>query len=88
LAQHPESESAEKGTIPADRFGALVGLLLATVLVVLDGTIANVASSVIFRLVNGAEAPRVGLIVAAGMAVLGALFSIARMRLAGRVPER
>ncbi|MGC8703042.1 MAG: MFS transporter [Thiomonas sp.] len=41
-------------------------------------TAGAVGSSVVFHLMAGANAPQVGLIVAAGMAALGALFSVMR----------
>lgn len=43
-------------------------------------TAGAVASSVVFHLVVGGEAPRIGLIVATCMAVMGAVFSVMRMR--------
>lgn len=42
-------------------------------------TAGAVASSLVFHLMAGAHAPRVGLFVAAGMAALGALFSVMRV---------
>ncbi|CDW92366.1 MULTISPECIES: hypothetical protein [unclassified Thiomonas] len=42
-------------------------------------TAGAVASSLVFHLVAGAHAPQVGLLVATGLAALGALFSVMRV---------
>lgn len=48
-------------------------------------TAGAVASSLVFHLVAAAHAPRVGLLVATGMAALGALFSVLRVAQGGGV---
>jgi DHA2 family multidrug resistance protein-like MFS transporter len=48
-------------------------------------TAGAVASSLVFHLVAGAHAPQIGLLVATGMAALGALFSVMRVAQGGMV---
>ena len=73
----PHAQAEASGSLEPGQFWALVGVLLATVLVVLDGTIVNVALPTISRELQVSASQAIWVVTAYQMALVMALFPCA-----------